>query len=443
MSFTRMHFRSIARCCVLCMTASIVFCFSGNPVVASTNIVTNPGAESDGTGWTTILNGGDGMSYTFDSLVRSGSKSFQTSHGLDSISQTVDLFAHGYTTSSMSDVPPLVFSVWVASRGDQAARYYVKFSLLRQDGVSVVSSADFGTSSSLVSLNAGTDWTEITYTFRNYGAGARYAYIEFGGTDQSGWAGNYGAHFDDASISEYVAPVVADSGGGGATMPAWGYVPPKGPFSLTVHDHPSATVQTTNVVLDLSASSDVDRMALSRYTDFHDSGIVPIASSVPWSVCGTPICHPGTYDVYAKFYQAYGLSSPVQHLALTYAPEETASVNLQTASASGVVSAPVAVAPSVEAVSRVLFERDLRQGDRGADVKRLQQFLNAHGYVVAERGSGSPGNETIVFGPALRRALTRFQETNTEKLLMPLGLKKGTGVFGSRTRMLVNEIKGR
>jgi hypothetical protein len=58
-------------------------------------------------GWTTIQNGGDGMSYDFDTFVRSGTKSFQTSFGLDSISQTVDLYANGYTAEDMTQAPSM------------------------------------------------------------------------------------------------------------------------------------------------------------------------------------------------------------------------------------------------------------------------------------------------------------------------------------------------
>jgi hypothetical protein len=85
-----------------------------------------------------------------------------------------------------------------------------------------------------------------------------------------------------------------------------------------------------------------------------------------------------------------------------------------------------------------LFNRDLKMGDRGADVKLLQQYLNQRGFLVSATGVGSPGNETELFGANTRDALKRFQEANASILLTPYGLTEGTGYFGSATRTLLN-----
>lgn len=412
------------------MSAFLILCSS--PVLASTNLLTNPGAESGGTGWVTIQNGGNGMSYTFDGFVRSGSQSFQTSFGLDSISQQVDLFANGYSTSSMVTSPDIYFSVWFFTRPDQAGRYYAKFSLLEQDGSTVVNSRSFGSPSALVAVPGGTGWTEVSYTFSNYGGGIRYVAIEFGGRDQSSWAGNYGTHFDDASISVATVSAGADTTGGGNPMPWWGYVPPKGPFAIALSSGGSMA-STTEAMLNLSASPDVDRMALSRTEDFKTSGIVPFSTTLPWSICGAQVCTAGLYDVYAKFYQSYGLSSPVQHLAIAYAPVESIALPSATTTSSS-----ISIASPESRVFR--FTRNLRLGDQDSDVKRLQEFMNTHGFILAKSGTGSPGKETDVFGPALKRMIVRFQEANKEKLLTPLGLKKGTGIFSTQTRKAVNAL---
>ena len=65
----------------------------------------------------------------------------------------------------------------------------------------------------------------------------------------------------------------------------------------------------------------------------------------------------------------------------------------------------------------------------GADVKALQQWLNANGYRVAESGPGSPGNETSRFGNATRSALIKFQKAN--------GITPAAGYFGPKTRAAV------
>lgn len=84
--------------------------------------------------------------------------------------------------------------------------------------------------------------------------------------------------------------------------------------------------------------------------------------------------------------------------------------------------------------------RNLTSGDRGTDVKYLQQFLNTHGFPLAKTGAGSLGKETTVFGPLLKQALIRFQQKNANRLLTPLHLKKGTGIFSTLTRALINSL---
>lgn len=97
--------------------------------------------------------------------------------------------------------------------------------------------------------------------------------------------------------------------------------------------------------------------------------------------------------------------------------------------------------PEIEqAPIKYQFTRYLQFGDRGADVKQLQIFLNNHDFALAEEGAGSPGNETEFFGPLTKQAVINFQETNIEKILNPWGLKKGTGVFYTYTMREINSI---
>ncbi len=90
--------------------------------------------------------------------------------------------------------------------------------------------------------------------------------------------------------------------------------------------------------------------------------------------------------------------------------------------------------------SQELFERNLRFGDQGQDVQRLQEFLNRHGAPVSDTGPGSHGNETDFFGTKTFRAVKIFQELNQSIILEPLGLSVGTGNFFSSTRNLVNTV---
>lgn len=94
------------------------------------------------------------------------------------------------------------------------------------------------------------------------------------------------------------------------------------------------------------------------------------------------------------------------------------------------------VAPSIDSVFReisqqFIFNLNLAFGSVSADVRELQRYLNANGYVLAENGWGSPGKETIYFGPLTRRALILFQRAN---LISP-----AIGYFGPITRKFINE----
>ncbi|OGG72255.1 hypothetical protein A3E65_02060 [Candidatus Kaiserbacteria bacterium RIFCSPHIGHO2_12_FULL_56_13] len=82
------------------------------------------------------------------------------------------------------------------------------------------------------------------------------------------------------------------------------------------------------------------------------------------------------------------------------------------------------------AVSSGTFTRDLETGVTGEDVRALQQYLNAHGFTVAESGPGSPDNETDRFGALTRGALAKLQAAN--------GITPSVGYFGPKTRAFVS-----
>ena len=78
-----------------------------------------------------------------------------------------------------------------------------------------------------------------------------------------------------------------------------------------------------------------------------------------------------------------------------------------------------------------------RQGDKGEDVKRLQQFLNANGAVIAATGPGSSGKETTLFGPLTAAALKKFQDSHKDDVLTPFGRTSGSGSLDFATRYLI------
>ncbi len=85
-----------------------------------------------------------------------------------------------------------------------------------------------------------------------------------------------------------------------------------------------------------------------------------------------------------------------------------------------------------------VFNRPLLLGTEDQEVLLLQRKLNKLGFTIAKSGPGSPGNETIYFGPLTTNALQRFQCTYN---IVCEGEPEynGYGLFGPQTRAKMNE----
>ncbi|MBI1998719.1 MAG: hypothetical protein HYS73_00065 [Parcubacteria group bacterium] len=87
------------------------------------------------------------------------------------------------------------------------------------------------------------------------------------------------------------------------------------------------------------------------------------------------------------------------------------------------------------------WTRSLKQGDTGADVMKLQKFLNSSADTkVASSGAGSPGSETSTFGPATKAAVMKWQDKYKSEVLTPVGLSAGTGYFGTMSVAKANDL---
>ncbi|MFA5651801.1 MAG: peptidoglycan-binding domain-containing protein [Candidatus Paceibacterota bacterium] len=95
------------------------------------------------------------------------------------------------------------------------------------------------------------------------------------------------------------------------------------------------------------------------------------------------------------------------------------------------LASPVA---STVSSSGYTFTRNLTLGSTGADVKALQQFLNANGAVVSTSGAGSIGSESTYFGTKTKVALAKYQAAN--------GIAPAVGYFGSITRARISSVGG-
>ena len=84
-----------------------------------------------------------------------------------------------------------------------------------------------------------------------------------------------------------------------------------------------------------------------------------------------------------------------------------------------------------------IFNTNIRFGDRGEDVERLQMFLADQGTEIYPDGlvTGS-------FGTLTREAVVRFQESYLQAVLSPWEISQGTGFVGTTTRAKINELCG-
>ena len=85
-----------------------------------------------------------------------------------------------------------------------------------------------------------------------------------------------------------------------------------------------------------------------------------------------------------------------------------------------------------------MFTHNLSYRVVNTDVTKLQKYLNANGFVLAQSGPGSPGEETDLFGLLTYTALVKFQDAHAAEILTPAGLTQGSGYFGPATRAFVN-----
>ncbi len=96
------------------------------------------------------------------------------------------------------------------------------------------------------------------------------------------------------------------------------------------------------------------------------------------------------------------------------------------------LQAQLGSATGSSSVSVPSITRDLTLGVKGADVKELQEFLNAQGYTVASSGAGSAGSETEYFGSLTKAALAKFQAAK--------GISPPAGYFGPITRSYLSSM---
>ncbi len=175
-------------------------------------------------------------------------------------------------------------------------------------------------------------------------------------------------------------------------------------------------------------------------TDSHD-GTVTVTTA---GTVGTTV---GTYTRTYSATDAVGNST--QTTRTVYVELGAFSAAPAPASLPVIVANPVTLPPIVTvptpstppAIITPTFARPLKTGSVGLDVQKLQIFLNTHGYAIAKSGAGSPGKETTTFGTLTKAAVIKFQDDHAKEILVPNGLKKGTGIVASSTILYIQGIE--
>jgi len=101
----------------------------------------------------------------------------------------------------------------------------------------------------------------------------------------------------------------------------------------------------------------------------------------------------------------------------------------------------VLIADKSSFAANATFNRTLRVGMSGEDVRQLQKILNSDLRTrINSSGAGSAGLETTYFGSLTKDAVIRFQNLHPEEILKPNGLSVGTGIVGPFTIAVISTL---
>lgn len=89
---------------------------------------------------------------------------------------------------------------------------------------------------------------------------------------------------------------------------------------------------------------------------------------------------------------------------------------------------------TVKKTSGFELKHDLKSGDSGSEVKKLQECL------AKDKDIYPDGTVNGNFGEATKKAVIAFQEKYTDEILKPSGLSKGTGKVMGATKKKLNEL---
>lgn len=159
-------------------------------------LVNATGEAGDLSSWNISASGGDGWAVvSYDAA----SPGFGTSYAMDSKWQEIDLVAKGFSTTYLDTAPTVYFGEKFLKRADVSGiRYYLRVEIRNAAHAPIQT---FNPGTQIVNPGGGPIIVyPVTSSFSGYGAGMRYIYVEDGGYDSMGWAGQFGAYLHSAFV---------------------------------------------------------------------------------------------------------------------------------------------------------------------------------------------------------------------------------------------------
>lgn len=484
---------------------SVIFFFLGSSYAfAYSNLIVNPGAETDSmAGWTVDNNNGDGWATDWNGPGHSDERVFSTSYDWDTRHQIIDLIDAGYTEEQLdSETFDIKMSEWISTRGDQGGSYYLNFKLLAEDGTTVLDSYERGTLMSPISLASGVSWFQETYTFTDIPIGTRYVYFGDGGKDQSVWAGHYGVNFDDASVVVSDTPFyelsyiegsngtltgtitqTLSSGSNGSSITA---VPNSGyafiDWSDSSTDNPRID---TNVTQNISVTANFSDIISPVISNINVSSITRDSATITWTtdeisssslyygISGYTTTTPEINTLPRVTSHTITLNNLICGTTYSFkaiSKDEYNNVSADNNNSFTTSTCPAAAVPLwiVQEQSRLLQLANLPTQQQKVNQTLVNQdpvLENAplsSGYIFTKNLKMGQTNSDVIelqkflkdqgdeiypegiisgyFGILTKRAVIRFQEKYAEEILYSFINKKGTGIVAENTTKKINSL---
>ncbi|XP_018617707.1 F-box only protein 6-like isoform X1 [Scleropages formosus] len=167
------------------------------------NLLKNPRAEGQFSGWNILEDGGDKWKIEDvsqehllpDETVK---KYFVTSYTSCMKCQLIDLVKEGYGPAFMDEVQPdIIVSDWYSPRWDCGCVYNFSVELLNQKKKVI---REFHPDPVYFEQWNDMQWKQMKHVFHGYGPGVRFIRFTHGGKDTQFWAGWYGIRVTNSSV---------------------------------------------------------------------------------------------------------------------------------------------------------------------------------------------------------------------------------------------------